>query len=50
MKSEFQEMLENCPVIASAKRLEGLEKGCRSESKIIFILFGDIYNIGALVE
>lgn len=50
MKSEFQEMLENCPVIASAKSPEGLKKSCQSESKIIFILFGDICNIGAIVE
>lgn len=50
MRSEFIEALEDSPVIASIKDDSGLEKCLQSESAVIFILYGDICNIGDIVE
>lgn len=50
MKNHFMEALEDCPVIAAVKDMEGLEQCFTSDSKIIFILFGDICTIGSIVE
>ena len=46
----FREQLEDCPVIAAARDMEGLAHCCRSESGIIFILFGDVCTISEIVD
>lgn len=50
MHSEFMEALEASPVIAAIKDDDGLKKCLESDSAIIFILYGDICNIGQIVE
>ncbi|MCI8327671.1 MAG: glycerol-3-phosphate responsive antiterminator [Lachnospiraceae bacterium] len=50
MHSEFKEALEASPVIAAIKDENGLKKCLTSESSIIFVLYGDICNIGQIVE
>ncbi len=45
MKKEYREAIEGSPVIAAVKNFESLEKALACESRIIFILFGDICNI-----
>lgn len=50
MKKEFKEALEDSPIIAAIKDDEGLNKCINSESRIIFILYGDICNIADIVE
>ena len=49
MKKQFREALEDSPIIAAIKDDEGLEKCKTADSRIIFILYGDIYNIGYIV-
>lgn len=46
----FQEILEDCPVIAAARDRESLQECCKSEGKIVFILFGDICEISEIVQ
>lgn len=48
--NRMREELEDCPIIAAVKDEEGLEACLESESGIIFILFGDICNIGEIVD
>lgn len=50
MTNAFRDILEDCPVIATVKDMESLEKSFTSDSQIIFILFGDICSIGEIVE
>lgn len=50
MRSDFLEALEDSPVIASIKDEDGLEKCLQSDISIVFILYGDICNIGDIVE
>lgn len=50
MKTPFREVLEDTPIIAAIKDMEGLEKCLTSDIRIIFILFGDICNIGSIVK
>ena len=50
MRKEFREALENSPIIAAIKDEEGLKKCKTSESKVIFILYGDICSIGDIVS
>lgn len=50
MKKEFKEAIEDSPIIAAIKDDEGLEKCLSCESRIIFILYGDIITIPAIVE
>lgn len=51
MQNVFYDMLEANPVIAAVKDMEGLAQCCRTEEiKVVFILFGDLCNIGAIVE
>lgn len=47
---EFIEAVEYSPVIAAVKDMEGLNRCFESESKVIFVLFGDICNIADIVE
>lgn len=49
MHTEFMEALEASPVIAAVKDDAGLKKCLDSDSAIIFILYGDICNIGEIV-
>lgn len=49
MKQAFFDALESSPVIAAAKDEEGLNRCLTCDSRIIFLLFGDILNIGDLV-
>ncbi len=50
MKTSFREILEDTPIIASVKNMEGLEKCLDSDIQVIFILFGDICNISSIVK
>ena len=51
MDQKFYDLLESNPVIAAVKDMEGLKACCtREEIKVVFILFGDICNIGAIVD
>lgn len=50
MKHEFLEAIEDSPVIAAVKDMDGLRKSFESESRIIFILFGDICTIADIVK
>lgn len=49
-KRKFRVILEDCPVIAAVKDETGLKECLYSESQIIFLLFGDICNVGRYVE
>lgn len=50
MKREFKEALENSPIIAAVKDGEGLKKCMDCDSRIIFILYGDIITIADIVN
>lgn len=50
MKAEFKEALEDSPIICAIKDEDGLKRCKESESKIVFILYGDICNIAEIVE
>ena len=49
MKKEFKEALEDSPIIAAIKDDEGLIKCVESDSRVIFILYGDIITIPNIV-
>lgn len=48
--NRMRKELEDCPIIAAVKEDEGLEACLESESSIIFVLYGDICNIGQIVD
>lgn len=50
MNIVMKEILEDCPIIAAIKDELGLEKCLTSDSKIIFILYGDICNLSEIVN
>lgn len=50
MGGRIREILEDCPVIAAIKDQEGLAECLRTDCSIVFILYGDIMNITAIVE
>ncbi len=50
MNREFIEKLENNPVIAAVKDDDGLDKALATECEIIFILYGNVCNIPAIVD
>lgn len=50
MKKEFREALEDSPIIAAVKDDRGLDRCLSSESRVIFILYGDICSIADIVE
>lgn len=50
MKKEFKEALEDSPIIAAIKDDAGLKKCLECDSRIIFILYGDVLTIPAIVE
>ena len=41
----FRKIVEDCPVIAAVKDMEGLEKCLSSDIQAVFVLFGNICNI-----
>ncbi|HCA70272.1 MAG TPA: glycerol-3-phosphate responsive antiterminator, partial [Lachnospiraceae bacterium] len=45
MHRKFMDMMEECPIIAAVKDMEGLSRCLESDSNIIFVLFGDICTI-----
>ena len=50
MDQKFYDLIEANPVIAAVKDMEGLTESCQREDiKVVFVLFGDICNIGAVV-
>lgn len=49
MKKEFRDALEDSPIIAAIKDDNGLEKCKSSDSRVIFILYGDVCTIGDIV-
>lgn len=49
-RQEILEEFEDCPIIAAIKDESGLKKCLESEIKIVFVLYGDICNIGKIVE
>ncbi len=49
MKKEFKEALEDSPIIAAVKDDEGLKKCVESDSRVIFILYGDVITIPDIV-
>lgn len=49
MKKEFRDAIDDSPVIAAINSFESLDKALICDSRIIFILFGDICNIADIV-
>ena len=47
---EFMELTADCPVIPAAKNDEWLEACLASESKLVYVLYGDICNIADIVK
>lgn len=50
MKTKFREILEDTPIIAAVKNMEGLERCLTSDIRVVFILFGDICTIADIVQ
>ena len=50
MKKDYREALEDSPVIAAVKDEAGLRRCLSCESRIVFILYGDICNISSIVD
>ena len=49
-QTSFREAIENTPIIPAVKDEESLEVCLKSDSSVIFILFGDICSIPDIVE
>lgn len=49
MKKEFKEALEDSPIIVAVKDDDGLKKCIDSESRVIFVLYGDVLTIPDIV-
>lgn len=50
MKKEFKEAMEDSPIIAAIKDDAGLKRCKECDSKIIFILYGDVITLPGIVE
>ena len=50
MRREFKEALEDSPIIAAIKDDDGLHRCLECDSRIIFILYGDVITIPEIVE
>lgn len=48
--SQLTVLLAECPVVAAIKDDAGLEACLRSESRVIFVLYGSVVSIGGIVE
>ena len=46
MNYKFLDALEVSPVIAAVKDDEGVDACLKSESQVVFILYGHLYNSG----
>ena len=49
MRKEFLEALEDSPIIAAIKDDEGLKKCISCDSRVVFVLYGDIISIPEVV-
>ena len=49
MNHQMLEIFEDCPVIPAVKDEEEMEKCLESEIPVVFVLYGDICNIGEIV-
>lgn len=47
--SEIVSLLEQSPIVAAVKSLEGLEKCLTCDSQVVFVLFGDVLTISDIV-
>lgn len=45
----LKKLLQETPVISAVKSMEGLNRCMRADGKIVFVLFGDVMNIGDIV-
>lgn len=50
MKEEFYKALEEYPVVTAVKDFQGLEQALDTESQVIFVLFGNITDIGMITK
>ena len=50
MKKEFKEAIEDSPIIAAIKDDTGLAKCVTSDSRVIFVLYGDVCSIPEIVS
>jgi len=51
MDQKLYDLIEASPVIAAVKDMEGLKTCCQMEEiRVVFVLFGDICNIDAIVK
>jgi len=50
MKEEFYNALEEYPVVMAIKDYAGLDIALETESKVVFILFGNITDIASIVK
>lgn len=50
LNHDFVEAVEDSPVIVAVKDMEGLRRCFESESRVVFILFGDLCNIAEIVD
>ena len=50
MEQRFYDAMADCPVVAAVKNFEGIERCLESDVKIVFILFGNMCNIGEIVK
>lgn len=50
MNREFLAAMEDSPVVAAVKDMEGLKQCFESESRVVFILFGDVCTIADIVH
>lgn len=50
MRKLFYEALEDAPVVSAIKDMEGLKTALESDSRVVFILFGDICNISNIIN
>ena len=50
MKKEFKEALEDSPIITAIKDDDGLQKCLSCDSRVVFILYGDLITISDIVS
>ncbi len=50
MHKKFVNAMDECPIIAAIKDMDGLSRCLESDSNIIFVLFGDVCNISHIVK
>ena len=46
---ELKELVDSAPVIAAVKDMDGLEQCLQSDCRMVFVLFGNLCNIGRIV-